>query len=79
IFVTAIAAFPFGDRRRVLDLPIELVILFVAFLERGVTTFLPGGSSLDIGIGSLLLFATGVVILVVRLRVFRPVGRAAPT
>lgn len=76
LLVTALAAFPTGARRR-FDIPIELVVLGVAFAERGFTASspMPGAAA---GItGALVLFVVSALILVWRLRLFRPVPRRA--
>lgn len=73
LFVTALAAFPTG-RRQGFDVPIEISILGVAFLERAVTSYLPGPGLFGVASGSVLLILLGVVVLLRRLRVFQPVS-----
>lgn len=73
LFVAAVAAFPSGRRREPL-VPIEMTVLAAAFVERGI------GSLLKVQLvgftaSTLLLLVVGAVILLIRLRVFRPVRR----
>lgn len=73
LFVAAIAAFPSGRRREPL-LPIELTVLAAAFVERGL-----GGivkfPAFGFTASTVLLLIVSVAILLIRLRVFRPVRR----
>lgn len=71
LFVTALAAFPTGNRRRIAP-PIELVALGAAFIERGITSYVKLPSPIDLMAGPLLLLALGLVILAIRFRVFVP-------
>ena len=71
LFVAALAMFPTGNRLR-FTVPIELVVLAAAFLERGVTSYVPLPSPMDGTAGPLLLTAVALVILAIRLRVFVP-------
>lgn len=75
IFVAAIAAFPHGRRGR--EMPLELVVLGAAFLERGLTSF-PGVSEVvgSMGGTAALLVASSIALLI-RLRVYAPVWRGA--
>jgi lipopolysaccharide export system permease protein len=75
VFVAAIAAFPHGRRGR--EMPLELVVLGAAFLERGVTSF-PGVTEYvgSLG-GTTVLLALSAVALLFRLRVHAPVWRRA--
>jgi len=57
----AMAAFPSGRRAR-LRLPLEAVILLVAFAERGISAYSPLGT----GTGAVLLIAGGLGVLVAR-------------
>lgn len=77
LFVVALAAFPTG-RRRGFSIPIELAALGAAFVERAVTSYLPGKGWMQIGTGALLLGAVALLILAVRLRVFRPMRLRRP-
>ncbi|MDP1731955.1 MAG: LptF/LptG family permease [Devosia sp.] len=78
LFVAAIAAFPHGRRVRH-EVPIELVVLAVAFLERGVSANLMPPGPLDPVGGAYLLAAISLAILAVRLRGFAPaVPKTAP-
>lgn len=71
LFVAALALFPRGNRTggRV---PIELVVLGAAFLERGVGTVLPGPEPIGQLSGPLLLLAFALVILAIRFRLGVP-------
>jgi lipopolysaccharide export system permease protein len=77
LFVTAIAAFPNGHRGR-REIPLELVVLAVAFIERGASSNLLPSSPLDPVPGAFLLATLSIIVLVVRLKVFSPVPQAAP-
>jgi len=72
LFVAAIAAFPSGRRTR-WRLPIELVVLAVAFIERGVSSNLIPPGPLDPVPGAVLLAGLSIIWLAIRLRVFSPV------
>jgi len=65
--------FPTGQRRR-LEAPIELWVLLAAFFERSVTAYVVGPGVLAVASGSVVLIGLGLLILAVRLRVFRPPG-----
>lgn len=71
LFVAALAIFPSGNRRRI-TVPIELLTLGAAFLERGVTSYLKLPSPIDLVTGPLLLTIVALVILAIRFRVFVP-------
>ncbi len=75
LLVTALAAFPSGERRRV-EVPVELAVLGAAFLERAVDTYFAPAFA-GPAPGALLLALAGAIILAARLRVFSPVERAA--
>lgn len=77
LFVAAIAAFPHGRRGR-REIPLELVVLGTAFIERGVSSNLVPPGPLDPVGGAILLAAFSIAVLVVRLKVFAPVAQAAP-
>lgn len=77
LFVAALAAFPSGRRGR-REVPLELVVLGTAFVERGVSSNLIPPGPLDPVPGAFLLAALSLVVLVLRLRVFNPVAQAAP-
>lgn len=75
IFVTALAAFPHGRRGQ--EIPLELVVLGAAFLERGVAS-LPGIADVNGPLaGTTLLLVVSLAVLLYRLRVFAPVWRRA--
>jgi lipopolysaccharide export system permease protein len=71
LFVAALVAFPSGNRRRI-DVPIELTVLGAAFVERGITSYLPLPAPYNLASGALVLGLAGLVVLLVRLRVFVP-------
>lgn len=73
MFVAAVALFPNGQRRRT-QIPIELVVLAAAFIERAFTSYVGGPGLLGVASGSVLLIAASTLILLVRLRVFQPAG-----
>jgi lipopolysaccharide export system permease protein len=72
VFVTAIAAFPHSRRGR--EIPLELVVLGAAFLERGVASMPVAGQSGPL-VGTSALLALSTVALLYRLRVHAPVRR----
>lgn len=72
LLVASLALFPTGARRRV-EIPIELVVLGGAFAERAFTSYVGGPGILGVASGSVLLTAVAALILLVRLRAFRPV------
>lgn len=75
VFVTALAAFPHGRRNG--EIPLELVVLGAAFLERGVAS-LPGiADRFGPMAGTTLLLAGSALVLLFRLRVYAPVYRRA--
>ena len=71
LFVASIAMFPRGNRTggRV---PIEIVVLGAAFIERGVGTVLPGPEPIGPLSGPLLLLACALVLLAIRFRLGIP-------
>lgn len=72
VLVGAIAAFPHG-RRTGRRLPLEIGVLLLAFLERGLNTFLPVPRPYDSFSGSVVLLGIGVLMWGWKLRVLRPV------
>lgn len=74
LIAAALAAFPSGARRR-FRVPIELTVLGVAIVERGITSYAPVRGLISDATGALVLLIVAVIILAVRLRVFRPVRR----
>lgn len=62
LFVLAIAAFPSGRRARI-PVPLEAVVMLVAFCERGIGTYSP----LGVGTGSALLILLSGGVLAYRL------------
>lgn len=69
--VTALALFPSGRRRG--DAPVEIVVLGAAFIERALTSYVVGPGILGVASGSVIILAAALVLLCVRLRVFRPI------
>lgn len=78
LFVAALAAFPHG-RRAEREVPIELVVLGTAFIERGLSSNLIPPGPLDPVSGAFVLGGLSLVVLLLRLRVFVPLPRVAPT
>jgi hypothetical protein len=70
--IAALSLFPTGRRRS--EMPIEIVVLGAAFVERAVTSYLPGPGLLGVASGSVWIFTFAIVLLLARLRVFRPAG-----
>ncbi|NGP18973.1 hypothetical protein [Devosia aurantiaca] len=62
LLVLAVAGFPSGNRTRT-KLPLEPLIVVVAFLERGISAYSPLGS----GTGAVLLIVIAVALLAYRL------------
>ncbi|MEO6394446.1 MAG: LptF/LptG family permease [Devosia sp.] len=73
LLVAGLAGFPSGARRRI-EIPIELVVLGVAFAERGLTAWAPMPGPAARITGGLLLLVIAVLALAWRLRAFRPVS-----
>ncbi|MBF0679636.1 MAG: LptF/LptG family permease [Devosia sp.] len=67
LFVLAIAAFPSGRRARI-PVPLEAVVMLVAFGERGIGTYSP----LGVGTGSVLLILISGAVMAYRLWPRRP-------
>jgi lipopolysaccharide export system permease protein len=77
LFVAAIAAFPHSRRAR-WEIPLELVVLGAAFIERGVSSNLIPSGPFDPLPSALLVAVLSIAVLAFRLRVFAPVAQAAP-
>ncbi|HWA18600.1 MAG TPA: LptF/LptG family permease [Devosia sp.] len=77
VLVTALATFPSGSRRNG-RIPIELIVLGVAFLERGFTAYAPIKGIYSTASGGLFLLVLGLVLLLFRLRIFQGLPRARP-
>jgi lipopolysaccharide export system permease protein len=77
LLVFAVAGFPTG-RRRPTMIPVEVVLLVVAFVERAASTYLPGSTALSSWSGSVLLVVGSVVLLVLRMRLLRLPAAARP-
>ena len=78
LFVAALAAFPHG-RRTAREVPIEVVVLGTAFIERGLSASLISPGPFDPVPGAFLLAGLSLVALLLRLRILAPVPQAAPT
>jgi lipopolysaccharide export system permease protein len=74
LFVAALAAFP-HSRRAGREVPIEIVILAMAFIERGVSSYVQPGWLLTPVSGSYMLIALSIVVLLLRFRAYTPVRR----
>lgn len=72
LLVLAIAGFPSGNRMRI-KLPLEAIVMLVAFGERGVSAYSPLGS----GTGAVILVIVALAILAIRLWPRRPFAEAA--
>lgn len=73
LFVAAIALFPNGQRRR-MEVPIELLVLAIAFFERAFTSYVAGPGILSVASGSVVVIVLSSLLLLVRLRAFQPAG-----
>lgn len=76
LFVASLAMFPSGNRRR-FSLPLEIVVLAAAFIERGITSYARVPKPYDLAAGPMVLAVVALVVLTIRLRVFFPVRRRA--
>jgi lipopolysaccharide export system permease protein len=70
--VAAMAMFPHGGRNRH-EFPIEIIVLGLCFLERGVSSYLAPTAFLPVS-GSLIIGGISLVVLLVRLQAFRPLA-----
>ncbi len=68
LLVVALAGFPSGNRMRI-KLPLEAIVMLVAFGERGISAYSPLGN----GTGAIMLILAGSIILAVRLWPRRPI------
>lgn len=73
LFVAALVSLPTGSRKSA-GLPIEIVTLVVAFVERGVSTYARGGE-LAPATGAVVLLTVAAIVIVWRTRVFVLVPR----
>ncbi len=71
LFVLAIAAFPSGKRARI-RLPLEAVVMLVAFGERGLSSYSP----LGMGTGAIALIVISGIVLAIRVWPRRPLAGA---
>lgn len=71
LFVLGIAGFPSGKRTRI-KLPLEALVMVVAFVERGIGSYSPLGS----GTGSIALILVSGLVLAVRVWPRRPIAGA---
>jgi lipopolysaccharide export system permease protein len=72
LFVLAIAGFPSGKRTRI-KLPLEAVVMIVAFIERGIGSYSP----LGMGTGAVLLIGLSSILLAIRVWPRRPLAEVA--
>ncbi|MNL36044.1 hypothetical protein D3C87_1581100 [compost metagenome] len=72
LLVVAIAGFPSGNRTR-LKLPLEAIVMVLAFGERGISAYSPLGS----GTGAIILIVLAVTVLAVRTWPRRVIAEAA--
>jgi lipopolysaccharide export system permease protein len=63
MLVLALSGFPSGKRTRI-ALPMEVVVLALAFVERGISSYSPLGPAT----GSLLMMGVAAIVLLVRMR-----------
>ena len=71
VLVVSVAGFPSGNRTRI-KLPLEALVMLVAFGERGLSAYSPLGS----GTGALVLIVLAVGVLAYRLWPRRPLAGA---
>ena len=71
VFVAAMAAFPHARRRR-FALPLEILVLVVAFVEGAIGTYAPGPPLFVLTAGPLLILVLSSGVLLYRLRFFSP-------
>lgn len=71
LLVLAIAGFPSGNRTRI-KLPLEALVMLVAFGERGISAYSPFGN----GTGAVLLISVAGILLLIRLWPRRPIAGA---
>jgi hypothetical protein len=71
LFVASLAMFPRGSRTGG-RIPIEIVVLGAAFLERGIGTVWPGPDPIGPLSGPLLMLAAALVLLAIRFRLGVP-------
>lgn len=69
LLVVGLAGFPSGNRTRI-KLPLEALVMLVAFSERGLSAYSPLGS----GTGAIVLTIVALVVLAVRLWPRRPMA-----
>jgi len=74
MLVFALAGFPSGSRRPA-RVPIELVVLGAAFVERGLGTFVSLPAIAGPAPGAVVLIIASALVLAMRLRAFRPMPR----
>jgi lipopolysaccharide export system permease protein len=67
--VVAVAGFPSGNRTRI-KLPLEALVMLIAFGERGLSAYSPLGT----GTGAIVLILMAVAVLAYRVWPRRPVA-----
>ncbi len=76
LLVVAIAGYPSGRRRQ--RVPLEVVIIAIGFLERGIASYMPPSVDLSRSLsGAVLMIVAGIAILVWRASKYRIAGLAA--
>lgn len=75
--IAALAGFPSSVRRR-FSMPLELVALGLAFIERGISSLVQPLFLFGSMAGSLVLLAAAAIVFAIRLGVFNPRLRARP-
>ena len=78
LFVASLATFPTGNRRRRFAVPVELTVLAVTFIERGVSSYAPLPEPLNMAAGPVLLGSIAFLSLTIRFRFFLPPGVPRP-
>jgi lipopolysaccharide export system permease protein len=73
LFVLAISAFPSGRRTRI-KLPLEAIVMLVAFGERGLSSYSP----LGMGTGAVALIVGSGIVLAIRIWPRRPIAVEVP-
>ena len=73
MLVLAISGFPSGKRTRI-KLPMEAIVMLLAFAERGLSAYSPLGS----GTGAIILMVLAIVILAAKMWPRRPIPQSNP-
>lgn len=78
LFVAALAVFP-HSRRAGREVPVEIVVLAVAFIERGISSSYEPAWLLTPESGSYMLIGLSIIVLLLRFRAYAPVWREEHT